>query len=140
MPAAQQRRVPSGCGQRLPLGRTSAACGVAAGALVRYVFTAPVSGPRRSTSHTSGPGNPSRSATARASAKSAVIGPLLPALRSCRDHALAASAAATPTTGCGAGAGSSTCARVGLRPRPDHAGTPVTGRARHTRVSCGTSA
>ena len=58
----------------------------------------PASRLRLSTSQTSGPGKPSRTATTRDTAKSATRGPLLPSLISWRDHCALGRLAATALT------------------------------------------
>ena len=128
-------------GQRMPLTHTNVAGGVAAGALDRYVFSSGVSPrPRRNTTHTSGPGNSSRTATARTNANSAAKGPFAHSLIRAGVHRSAASCAASWSTRPGAGASGATRSRVGGRPRPVPGGTAVGGRSCQTRVVCGTSA
>src|SRR6266511_4292770 len=74
-------RIADSTGQRIPLTHTRVAAGIAAGALDRYVFSSGVSPPRRrNTTQTAGPGNASRTATARTNANSAAKGPFAPSL------------------------------------------------------------
>jgi hypothetical protein len=68
-------------GHRLPAIRTKTATGMWAGALLRETLSSGTSPQgRRQTSHTSGPGNPARTATPRWQTTSATIGPVLPSL------------------------------------------------------------
>ena len=107
----------------------------------RYVFSSGVaSSARRSTSQTSGPGSPSRTATARTKATSASSGPVLPSWICATCQADAGSAAARAATRTGAGAPGASRRRVNWPPLlPVAGGTAVGGRAAQTRTLCGTS-
>ncbi len=107
----------------------------------RYIFSSrAVSSARRSTTQTSGPGRPSRIATARTRATSATSGPFPPSWICATCQADGGRAAASVSTRTGAGAPGASRTQVNGCPfLPVTAGTAIGGRVTQTRTLCGTS-